>query len=127
MKWLEKFEIGDLDETVIPSELYANKLIPKEQKNFEKSYRELRIKMITAGLFNASISFYIYKIISNLVLLFIASACAMYSESIIVHVVGALFLGLFWQQCGWLAHDFLHHQVFKNRAYGDLMGILVGR
>ena len=43
-----------------------------------------------------------------------------------INMVGAVLLALFWQQCGWLAHDFLHHQVFKNRAYGDLMGILVG-
>jgi len=35
-------------------------------------------------------------------------------------------MALFWQQCGWLAHDFLHHQVFKTRAYGDMMGILIG-
>jgi fatty acid desaturase len=39
---------------------------------------------------------------------------------------GAVLLATFFQQCGWLAHDFLHHQVFKNRLYGDLMGVIVG-
>jgi len=41
-------------------------------------------------------------------------------------LLSASLVALFWQQCGWLAHDFLHHQVFQNRFYGDLMGILVG-
>jgi len=41
-------------------------------------------------------------------------------------MVGAVLLALFWQQCGWLAHDFLHHQVFKNRVYGDMMGLFIG-
>ena len=27
---------------------------------------------------------------------------------------------------GWLAHDFLHHQVFKNRKINDFMGYLIG-
>ena len=53
-------------------------------------------------------------------------ACAALSDSFVVNMCGALLLALFWQQCGWLAHDFLHHQVFKNRAYGDLMGIIIG-
>jgi len=35
-------------------------------------------------------------------------------------------MGLFFQQCGWLAHDFLHHQVFKNRRMGDYHGIFWG-
>jgi acyl-lipid Delta6-acetylenase / acyl-lipid (9-3)-desaturase len=35
-------------------------------------------------------------------------------------------MGLFFQQCGWLAHDYLHHQVFKNRRYGDYLGLVFG-
>ena len=41
-------------------------------------------------------------------------------------MAGAVVLGLFWQQCGWLAHDFLHHQVFKTRFYGDCAGLIIG-
>ena len=41
-------------------------------------------------------------------------------------MAAAVLVALFWQQNGWLSHDFLHHQVFKNRFYGDLMGYLVG-
>lgn len=78
------------------------------------------------GLFNASPLFYVYKCASNLLLLAASIFCAVSSDSLIVNMIGALILGLFWQQCGWLAHDFLHHQVFKTRAYGDMMGLVVG-
>ncbi len=47
---LAKFEIGELDESVIPSGLYANKLVPQKQKNFEKAYRELRSKLVQVCL-----------------------------------------------------------------------------
>jgi len=38
----------------------------------------------------------------------------------------AFFIGLFWQQNGWLAHDFCHHQVFDRRVFGDIMGLIIG-
>lgn len=123
---LKNFEIGTLDESVIPSALSANKLKPEKQKEFEKGYRELRAKLLAMGLFNASPLFYVYKVTSNLLLLAAAAYCAIMSESFAVHMLGAVILGLFWQQCGWLAHDFLHHQVFKNRFYGDVMGLIIG-
>ena len=123
---LQKFEIGELDETIIPEGLYANKLKPEKQKAFEKGYRELRAKILAAGLFTANKWFYVYKVLSNFMLLAASVACATMTTNIGINMVGAILLALFWQQCGWLAHDFLHHQVFKNRAYGDLMGILVG-
>lgn len=126
LKELEKFEVGVLDESIIPSGLYANKFKPERQKEFEKGYRELRAKIVAMGLFNASPMYYTYKVLSNLLLVAIAIACAVMSDSFSVNMIGALVLGIFWQQCGWLAHDFLHHQVFKNRLHGDLMGVLIG-
>eukprot|EP01038_Epipyxis_sp_PR26KG_P016254 gene16254-22133_t len=126
LSYLKKFEIGELDESIAPSSLYEFKLKPEKQKEFEKAYRELRAKIISMGLFNASIPYYIYKVSSNLLLLSLAVYLAYASDSFLINMVGALIMGLFWQQCGWLAHDFLHHQVFKNRMYGDLMGLIIG-
>lgn len=126
IKSMEEFEIGELDETIIPTGLFANKLKPEKQKEFEKAYRTLRAKIFAMGLFNASPLFYVYKVTSNLLLLAASIFCAVISDSIIVNLIGAVILGLFWQQCGWLAHDFLHHQVFKNRVYGDIMGLIIG-
>lgn len=126
LKELDKFEIGNLDESIIPSALYANKLKPEKQKEFEKGYRELRAKIIAMGLFNSSYIYYVYKVLTNISLLATAIACAVVSDNFVVNMVGGLILGLFWQQSGWLAHDFLHHQVFKNRVYGDMAGIIIG-
>lgn len=126
LKELNRFEIGTLDESIIPTGLYANKLKPEKQKAFEKGYRELRAKLIAAGLFNANPLYYVYKVGSNIALLALSIYLATSTDSFAVNMIAALILGLFWQQCGWLAHDFLHHQVFKNRLYGDLAGIIIG-
>jgi fatty acid desaturase/predicted heme/steroid binding protein len=126
LKSLAEFEIGELDETVIPSGLYANRLKPDNQREFERGYRELRAKLISMGFFNASPLYYTWKVVSNLLILGLAIACAIMSDSFTVHMIGATLLGLFWQQSGWLAHDFLHHQVFKNRKYGNMMGLIIG-
>mmetsp|Transcript_9633 Transcript_9633/g.21365 ORF Transcript_9633/g.21365 Transcript_9633/m.21365 type:complete len:463 (+) Transcript_9633:61-1449(+) len=125
-KSLQKFEIGSLDESVIPQGLYANKRVPQEQKEFEQAYRTLRSKLVAMGMFNSSPAYYVYKFTSTVMLLVVSVLCATQSEAFAVHMVGALFLALFWQQCGWLAHDFLHHQVFKTRAYGDMAGLIIG-
>ncbi len=111
---------------MVPSALYANKRKPAEQKEFEKAYRDLRTKILAMGLFKASYLYYVYKVSSNLVIAAAAIACAVTTDNLMVNLIGAVLLGLFWQQCGWLAHDFLHHQVFKNRLYGDLVGLVVG-
>jgi hypothetical protein len=50
----------------------------------------------------------------------------LFSNNTAVHFASAGMLGLFWQQCGWLSHDFLHHQVFQNRKYGDMIGLFWG-
>ena len=127
MKDMEKFYIGELDDTVEPKDPHlATRYRSDKQKSFEKAYRDLRTKLIAAGMFNASPIYYMWKCVSNLMLLGASIACVVLSDSYLVHMIGALILGLFWQQCGWLAHDFLHHQVFKNRAYGDLAGVIIG-
>ena len=41
-------------------------------------------------------------------------------------VASAALLALFWQQAGWLAHDFLHHQVFGARRLNNAAGYLLG-
>lgn len=38
-------------------------------------------------------------------------ACVVWSDRWDVNMLGAFLMAVFWQQCGWLAHDFLHHQV----------------
>lgn len=123
---LDRFYIGDLDETVYPEGFYANKKDPVEQKRFEAGYRALRSKLIAGGYFESSKLYYAYKLLSNMAIAAVSIYCCVSTASMAWNMGGALLMALFWQQCGWLAHDFLHHQVFKTRAYGDMMGIIIG-
>lgn len=38
----------------------------------------------------------------------------------------AAIFGLFFQQSGWLAHDYLHHQVYDNRFFNECIGFITG-
>ena len=116
---MKKFYIGDL----IPESV---KHKYDKQRAFEAGYRDLRTKLIMMGMFKSSKLYYAYKCSFNMGMWAVAAAMVYFSDSFVVHMASALLLGLFWQQCGWLAHDFLHHQVFKQRKYGDLVGIFWG-
>ena len=119
---MKRFYIGDL----IPDSKDGNDNDNDKQRAFEKGYRDLRTKLIMMGMFKSSKLFYAYKCSFNMAMWVAAVAMVYYSDSLAVHMASALLLGLFWQQCGWLAHDFLHHQVFAHRKYGDLAGIFWG-
>lgn len=115
---IKSFYIGDLDMATLPKD--------KKQLAFEKGYRELRSQLVMMGMFKSNGWFYLYKCISTQALWAAALAMVYFSESTAVHYAAAVLLGLFFQQCGWLAHDFLHHQVFRKRRFGDYGGIYWG-
>mmetsp|Transcript_76282 Transcript_76282/g.149638 ORF Transcript_76282/g.149638 Transcript_76282/m.149638 type:complete len:466 (+) Transcript_76282:57-1454(+) len=125
VKNMEIFEIGELDESIVPPAFLANKLKPEKQKEFERAYRTLRAKIFSMGLFNASLPYYAYKVASILVILAIAVKIGLMFPSMIGATVGGTVMGLYLQQAGWLAHDFAHHQVFKNRTYNDYCGLFL--
>lgn len=118
MAVMKKFYIGDL----------VKESTKKSQKQieFERGYRDLRNKLIQMGMFKSSKLFYAYKCSFNMGMWATSLAMVAFSDSVFMHIGSALLMGLFWQQCGWLAHDFLHHQVFSKRTYGDLAGIYWG-
>ena len=115
---MKKFYIGDVSTETIPK--------TPEQLAFEKGYRELRSQLVMMGLFKSDKLFYLYKCISTLLLAVVPSAIVYESDNTWVHMACAFCLGLCFQQCGWLAHDFIHHQVFRYRKYGDWAGIFWG-
>ena len=116
---MKKFLIGEL----IPESVEHK---DDKQIAFEKGYRDLRAKLIMMGMFKSRYGFYVYKQLSNMSMWASAMAMMYYSDSTAVQLAAAVWMGLFFQQCGWLAHDFLHHQVFKNRVYGDYHGLFWG-
>jgi fatty acid desaturase/predicted heme/steroid binding protein len=92
---------------------------------FEEGYNDLRTQLLKMGVFKSDPIYYTFKVLSTLAILAASIMCTL-SASMFYHIMGAIILGLFWQQSAWLAHDFLHHQVFKTRIYGDYMGLFIG-
>ena len=67
-----------------------------------------------------------WKLASTLAIVAASIYVTVTGHSFLTSMCGALLLALFWQQCGWLAHDFAHHQVFRNRRYNDYVVLFVG-
>jgi len=116
---LRKFLIGDL---IVDSVEHKD----AHQHAFEAAYRELRMQLIQMGMFKGNVWFYVYKQFFNMGMWLSAFLMMNYSDRTFVHIAAALWMGVFFQQCGWLAHDFLHHQVYKKRRYGDYSGLFWG-
>jgi fatty acid desaturase len=88
-----------------------------------EDFRKLRKDMIAKGMFNASPLFYVYKSATTVALGAVAMLMVTHLQW---YYISAILLGLCYQQLGWLAHDYCHHQVFSNRAYNNFAGLLFG-
>ncbi len=91
-----------------------------------EDFRKLRASLRTRGLFKSSKLFYTWKTLSTFSIMFLALSIIVLSSSWTSCVWAAFALALFWQQMGWLAHDFLHHQVFTSRRCNNAVGLLMG-
>ena len=108
---LTKYQIGEVRED------------EREPSAFVRDARELRTVFKDLGYFKSSKLYYAFKVASNLSLLGLALAIlALFPGVYLATFVSACLVGLFWQQCGWLSHDFLHHQVFENRTANNYAG-----
>ena len=91
------------------------------------SFRSLRASMVRQGLFLSSKSFYAWKTLSLLGMYFTVATILAHARDTWAGCLAAAFtLALCWQQTGWLSHDFLHHQVFKNRVANTVCGYVAG-
>ncbi|KAJ3067105.1 hypothetical protein HDU98_009688 [Podochytrium sp. JEL0797] len=113
------------------SDFYVGDLAPKEiakPNEFKKDIEDVRAQLVAMGAFKSNKLYYVYKFVSTFALCAVSAALViMYGRtSTLAVVVAGLFMAVFWQQSGWLAHDFLHHQVFENRTYNDIVGYIVG-
>jgi fatty acid desaturase len=91
-----------------------------------KEHRDLRHKLEEEGFYQSSKLFYLYKTTFNYSILLTAVYFATSFQAYWAHMLSAVLLGTFWQQMGWLSHDYLHHQVFKNRRWNNFMGYIMG-
>jgi fatty acid desaturase len=117
------------------ADLYVGDLVDKspvaavDQKTqeFVQEVRTLRQKYKEMGLFESNKMYYVFKLLSNFALLGLSLwILAHYGHNSLAVVVSGIICGLYFQQCGWLAHDVLHHQLFENRDVNRAWGYLVG-
>jgi len=105
-----------------PKHLVPSPKDPRSQTILEK-YDVLKKEMEAEGFFETSLRWYIYKSATTLAL----APIGLYFLSIQWYMLSAIFFGLFWQQLGWLGHEFAHHQIFQNgRKWNDLSSIFFG-
>lgn len=101
--------------------------IKKNQLLFEQDAEALRLQLEKEGLFNSSKLYYMFKLCSNMSLwLFSMVILFKYGQTWTGNFLAAATMALFWQQSGWLAHDFLHHQVFQSRFINHAFGFFIG-
>ena len=142
--WLKRFRIGklraadrglattkgetDTADTTVPASTSTpptkSTLPPKTTTTaggiaFTRAYRQLLRSFRTQGLLNANLWFYCWKFLSTVAIGALACSLVLCFESVWLHLAGAFVLALFWQQCGWMSHDFCHHQVRATSIAGD--------
>jgi acyl-lipid Delta6-acetylenase / acyl-lipid (9-3)-desaturase len=87
--------------------------------------------MISAGLFKLNKFYYLYKFASQILLVGAAAYAASIPGSV-GYYVGAILLGLFWQQSGWLCHDLCHNQLCELKdgralsVWNHALGMITG-
>jgi delta8-fatty-acid desaturase len=95
----------------------------KERGNeLTKKFDQLRLEVRKRGLMDSDLLFYFRKTLET-VFTILAAFYLQYHE---YYIVSAIFMGVAWQQLGWLIHEATHHQVFKNRWHNDLYSYFVG-
>ncbi|RUS19002.1 cytochrome b5-like heme/steroid binding domain-containing protein, partial [Jimgerdemannia flammicorona] len=99
----------------------------KVTESFEHDMRELRDFMQKEGWFKSSKSYYARMVALNMAILSVSvTILYLYGHTTAGVLISATIMGLFWQQSGWLAHDFAHHQVFEERSQNDAMVMFLG-
>lgn len=100
-------------------------------------FKQLRAEVEAAGLMEPSFAWVAYKCVTTLSL----AGAAWFALDMHVRDIdgagngefgaammdwrvwaSAVLLGLFWQQSGWLAHDFCHHTTFRERRWNKWIG-----
>lgn len=85
-------------------------------------YQELEQRLKAAGLLDRSPFFYTYKTATTVGLLVLSFILLVNNH----WLLSAIALGLFWQQAGWLSHEYCHHCVFTNRKLNNAFGYVMG-
>lgn len=94
-----------------------------QESDLDKDFRKLNADLIREGLYRSSKLWYLYKSVTTILLGFLSLWLVAQCQQVFI---GALVMGLMYQQFGWLAHDICHHQGFSDRKLGDWFGLFFG-
>uniref|UniRef100_A0A915NGW6 FLYWCH-type domain-containing protein n=2 Tax=Meloidogyne TaxID=189290 RepID=A0A915NGW6_9BILA len=110
-------------------------LNPQESEKVCQSFSRLKIQVREKGLFKGDNSYFARKFIEAIGLI----SFSLFLQSKEYFVLSALFMGLAWQQLGWMIHEYGHQQHFKvffalfyflfflkNRWWNDCCGYVCG-
>ena len=119
--WLPRFYVGELVKDSSSTSGDAEKGV-----DYRRDITAMKSELMKARAFESSKLYYSFKVASSVAILGMALAAVVALNGMSGAVMGGVLLALSWQQCAWLAHDFLHHQVFTNRVYNNLAGLVIG-
>lgn len=110
------------------SSTYNMKLVnPISCSPIEQDYRELQVLFRKLGYFDADLKWFIRQLFSVSLIFTTLWTLVFYGKkNRFCFFLGGLFLGIFWQQCGFLMHDAEHNQIFQNRKIDQLWGSFFG-
>jgi fatty acid desaturase len=98
--------------------------VPESAHAVERAFAALRDEVEAAGAFTGRRGYFLAR--GAFIIGLILGSVALLAFAPTFWPLAALAVGLAWQQCGWFAHDLLHHSVFDRRAAGDRYGLLMG-
>lgn len=118
-----KLVIDDYDNTKVAQDLNDVPSMDYEtQRAISQRYNELHDKIKKAGLYDCNYIEYFHQFLINLSLILY---CAVFFK-IKWYFLSACFLGVFWQQLVFIAHDAAHNGITHNYQIDNIIGIIIG-
>ena len=92
----------------------------------DQDFHRLLLEFKQKGYFKTDWNFYLRKFAVCAIQLAIVFFLVCAFEEWYWHYAGAVMLSLFWEQSGFLMHDFMHIQVFRNNFWDRFAGTFFG-
>jgi len=87
-----------------------------------KAFRGLRNELREKGYFKPNMYWQLYKCITTVGFLVLGTIATYYGN----WIMGAVLVGIGFQQLGWLGHDACHHGLTPNRKLNNALGYFFG-
>ena len=95
-----------------------------KKSDLEKEYIILRDSILKEGLFITDMKFYIVEWSRILIIFILALYLSLSTENFTL--IGAIFLGIFWQQAAFTGHDTGHNSITHVRINDSKLGLIAG-